>query len=141
MIHESGAALPTPGVGFRLIVFRVIASVQVVLVLAQSVFGGGFLSGHYGMLDLHQSTASAIVVIALVQIVAGAFLLRRPGLRRWPLFFSIAIFVMIGAQVLLGIERMLILHVPLAVLIFAAVVHTAWRAWQPVSPQSIGEIQ
>jgi hypothetical protein len=122
--------------------FRTVTGVQVITVLAQAVFAGGFLSGHYAMLDMHKTTASAIAVAALLQVVAGAFLLRAPGRPRWPLYSSIAIFLMIGAQIPLGMARVLILHVSLAVIIISGVALTAWRAWQPAGPataQILGE--
>jgi hypothetical protein len=114
--------------------FRTVISIQVVVVLAQAVFAGGFLSGHYGMLDMHKTTASGIALIAFAQVAAGAFLLRTRARLRWPLLSSLAILVMVGAQIPLGMARVLMLHVPLAVIIISAVALTAVRAWQPACP-------
>jgi heme A synthase len=125
MIQEALEVRPWP---FRF--FRAVTSVQLALVLAQATFAGGFLSGHYGMLAMHRANAGLVVVTALVQVAAAAYLLRGAGHPRWPLALSLAIVIMIAAQIPLGFARLLMLHVPLAVIIIAGVALSTVRAWQ-----------
>jgi hypothetical protein len=112
-------------------VFRVTASVEVLLALGQPVLAGGFLSGHYPMLAMHQANASATGITAIVMTAAGV-LLWRPGRGPgWPALASAALFGLEALQIVLGYGKVLAVHIPLGVSIIAGLVLLVVWAWRP----------
>lgn len=117
-------------------VFRVAASVEVLLALGQPVLAGGFLSGHYSMLAMHQANASATGITAIVMTGAGV-LLWRPGRGPgWPALASAALFGLEALQILLGYGKVLAVHIPLGVSIIACLVLLVVWAWRPARSAS-----
>jgi heme A synthase len=95
----------------------------------QAVFAGQFLGGTYGSLQVHRDGANSASIVVLVAVIA-AILLRWPGRGPvWPMFASIALFVLIGVQIFLGYVRILTLHVPLGVAIIMIAAALAVWAW------------
>jgi hypothetical protein len=117
-------------------VFRVAASVEVLLALGQPVLAGGFLSGHYSMLAMHAANATATGVTAIVMTGAGV-LLWRPGRGPgWPALASAGLFVLEALQILLGYLKVLAVHIPLGVSIIASLVLLGVWAWRPARSAS-----
>ncbi|GAA3040500.1 hypothetical protein [Streptosporangium longisporum] len=106
---------------------RVTATAHLVTVLGQAVIGGLFVTGEVDLLTQHNINATAGTVLAGLQLVA-AIVLWRPGRGpAWPLWVSAAQVALMNGQILLGMERAVALHIPLAMVIFGvAVWMTAW---------------
>jgi hypothetical protein len=107
-------------------VLAVLAAVQVLL-------AGSFLSGHYAVLQWHLVTGMSMVVLALVQTVV-VFL---PGRRQRPrnvMQEGIALPIAIAVQGVLGMFRILELHVPIGVLMAVGLTHMASWAWRTPLP-------
>ena len=94
---------------------------HVLTVFALSVFAGQFLSGSDSSVRFHELTGWIVLLISALQILLAAVLMRSdvtsPGL----VFGSIFLFLGEGLQIGTGYGRFLNVHVPLGVLIFAAV--------------------
>ncbi|MFB9406770.1 MULTISPECIES: hypothetical protein [Dactylosporangium] len=104
-----------------------------VLAAVQVLLAGSFLSGHYPVLRWHMITGFAMVVVALVQS-AVIFLpgrrQREPSLPRMGLLIP----VLLATQGILGVFRVLELHVPIGVLMAVGTVHAATWAWKTPLP-------
>ncbi|MGI5239398.1 hypothetical protein [Dactylosporangium sp. CA-139066] len=103
------------------------------LAALQVLLAGSFLSGHYAVLQWHLVTGMSMVVLALVQTV----LVFLPGRRERPrnvLQEGIALPVAIAVQGVLGMFRILELHVPIGVLMVVGLTHMASWAWKTPLP-------
>lgn len=112
-----------------LALFRAVVTVESLMVLAQSLFAGGFLSGDYDLLEVHSVNATATAGVCLVLVVAAVLLWRPGGGPRWPIAASTALFLAEAGQIALGITRKLTIHVPLGVIITIAVFFLLRGAW------------
>lgn len=102
-----------------------------VAVFAQPVLAGLFLGGDSAMIAVHAGVASAIELLALVQIIV-AVVLWRPGRGPgWPVFASIGIFLAVFAQSAVGYAHVLAVHVPLGAAMFAGMLLLLVRVWRP----------
>lgn len=119
-----------------LLLFRTVMTVEAVMVFAQSVFAGGFLSGAYDLLDVHSVNATATAGMCLPLIVAAVLLWRPGGGPRWPIAAATALFLAEAGQIALGIARILAIHVPLGVAITVAVFFLLRAAWSPKPRQT-----
>ncbi len=112
------AAVPTrrPSPRWPVWVFRAVVAVHALLVFAQALFAGQFLSGNPAALGLHEANGTEVItLVALIQVIASV-LLWRPGRGPWfPAVVSIAVAVAEGLQIVSGFEGQLALHVPLGV--------------------------
>jgi hypothetical protein len=93
-----------------------------VAVLIQAALAGQFLSGSDQEVAFHELTGWLILSICLVQIVLAAVFLSSGVSSIWILFGSIFIFLGEGLQIGTGYARFLKVHVPLGVIVFAAVI-------------------
>ncbi|RJL36199.1 hypothetical protein D5H75_01790 [Bailinhaonella thermotolerans] len=101
------------------------------LVLAQPVLAGLFVTGDVGMLGLHGAIASFLAALVFFQVVA-AILVWRPGRGpAWPIGASVAGFVLVEAQSAAGYARAVALHIPLGVLLFGLSVALLIAVWSP----------
>jgi hypothetical protein len=110
--------------------FRVVVSVEAVLAMGQAVLAGGFLAGHYGMLDLHAANAAATAVTAVVLTVVAVVMWRPGGGAGWPAVACGALFAVEGVQMGLGYGRVLLVHVPLGVSIIVCITLLLVWAWR-----------
>jgi hypothetical protein len=111
--------------------FRVAATIHALLLCAQPVLAGLFLSGDFGKLSMH-ATLAGIVILACMLLFVAAVLVWRPGRRSpWPIAITGALFLAEGIQTGAGYERNLGLHVPLGVTVVATGVALAVWAWRP----------
>ncbi|MBF9070092.1 hypothetical protein [Streptacidiphilus fuscans] len=97
---------------------RVTAVLVALLAVAQPVLAGGFLQGFYPLLNAHMIAAMILATAALLAAIAGLLVWRLSG---GPNSFAIHYAIMVvacAAQISLGFDRVLILHIPLGVGIF-----------------------
>jgi hypothetical protein len=107
---------------------RLILSVHLLLVFAQAVFAGQFLSGSDGAVLFHEVNGWTLAGICLVQIVLS-FVLKRIPL--WFAIVTVFVFLCEGLQIGTGYGRFLAVHVPLGILTFGLVVWQAvWAFWR-----------
>jgi hypothetical protein len=115
------------------LLFRGTTACLGILGVAQAVFAGSFLSGHYDVLRVHLVTAMVMVAVAVVQAVIAVFL-RRAGGPRSVLLVGLLFPVLVAGQGGLGMGRVLGLHVPLGVLFVVGLLRLAAWAWRTPLP-------
>lgn len=99
-------------------------------VLIQPVLAGLFVTGEVGLLTMHAANASLIALLVLVQLVA-AILVRTGGGPGWPIWATVAFFVLVLAQTAIGYARVVALHIPVGVLMFGVIVGLLIATWSP----------
>lgn len=111
-------------------VFRLCSTLVALLVLAQAVLAGDFLSGRYESLALHAQNGGLVGVAMIGQVIAAILLWRKGGAPSWPVRTSVVQLVIAVALYVLGENRVLAIHIPLAVaLTVGTSLLTVW-AWR-----------
>jgi hypothetical protein len=97
-----------------------LTTLQILLVFAQAVFAGQFLSGNAAGLEMHEMLGTEVLtLVSMLQFVA-AILVWRPGRRgALPILLTVVTFILIFMQIEWGFGGRLVLHVPNALAIFA----------------------
>jgi hypothetical protein len=109
-------------------VFRAMVTVHVVVVVALPVFAGVYLSGDYDSLGRHALAADVATVVGYLQLaVAIAVWVRLRTV--WPLVATVLIVTAETAQYFAGLDGALWLHIPLGVMIVAALVVQFISVW------------
>ncbi|MET8778438.1 hypothetical protein ABZV58_25835 [Nocardia sp. NPDC004654] len=122
-------SLATPAF-WPLALFRAVTAAQAALVLSQAFLAGEFLSGHFEALAAHGRNGGLVALAMVVQTVAAILLWRRGSGPSWPVRTSLVQIVFAGALIPLGEQRILAVHVPLAVgLAIGTALMTVW-AWR-----------
>jgi hypothetical protein len=116
---------------------RITAAVQLVLVLAQPVLAGLFLTGDVDAIEVHAAVATALAFVYLVLVgIAVAYTVVRG--RLWVLPASVALLVAVGLQMAAGYTRALQFHIPLGVVIVTMSVLLAIWVWTPAAARPRG---
>ncbi|RFU42360.1 hypothetical protein DZF91_06930 [Actinomadura logoneensis] len=113
-----------------MLLFRVAAVLQALLVLLQAILAGRFLSGGYGALSAHSANAMFTILVGMVTVVA-ALLVWRPGGGPARQVGPAAVMVVLEiVQMVLGFGRMLAVHVPLGTALLVGAVTLVRLAFQ-----------
>lgn len=106
---------------------RMTLLLHAVLVAAQPILAGYFLSGEVDAMDWHGPIGGSLFLIALIQLVA-AILYWRPGRGRfWPALVTAGLIVAELTQVVFGYAQNFSVHVPLGTAIVITVLWmTVW---------------
>ncbi|WP_067838425.1 hypothetical protein [Nocardia lijiangensis] len=113
-----------------LALFRAVTAAQAALVLSQAFLAGEFLSGHFEALAAHGRNGGFVALAMAVQTLAAILLWRRGSGPSWPVRTSVVQTIVAGALIPLGEQRVLAVHVPLAVgLAIGTALLTVW-AWR-----------
>jgi hypothetical protein len=91
-------------------------------VLGQAVFAGLFVTGDLGMLTMHQVNAAVVAVSALLWILAAILLVVADRAPARLIVMGVVALVLTVAQTAFGGSRILWLHIPLGVGMFALAV-------------------
>jgi len=108
-------------------ILRFVLVSHALAVLAQSVFAGQFLSGSDTQVRFHELNGWIVLGISATQILVGSALMKSGIASLWLVFGSVFVFLGEGLQIGTGYGRFLNVHVPLGVILFAAV------SWQTIS--------
>ncbi len=114
--------------------YRALVSLEAVMLITQAALAGGFLSGHFEALAMHESNASALSVVNLVATVFAVLLHRKGSGPAWPAWMNGALVVVIPVEHFLGIQRILTAHIPLALLIMTSVAYLLAWSWRTPLP-------
>ncbi|GAB3904419.1 hypothetical protein GCM10029964_098120 [Kibdelosporangium lantanae] len=98
---------------------RVAGVVFAVAVLGQAVLAGMFVTGDVGMLTIHGFNAIVVVAAALLYAIAGIMLVRKDRTARRLITMGLGAFVVAFVQIAVGGSRVLVVHIPLGVAMFA----------------------
>ncbi|WP_329566751.1 hypothetical protein [Kitasatospora sp. NBC_01266] len=113
-----------------LLALRTTTIAVAVLALVQPVLAGGFLQGYYPLLKAHQIAAMILATFVLLSVVAALLAWRLSGvLARIAVLYAVLL-VLCAAQITLGFSRVLLIHIPLGVAIFALCEKFAVDAWK-----------
>lgn len=104
---------------------RVASVLFVVAVLAQALFAGLFVTGDVGFLDMHSLNAGVIAFAAAACFVAS-LIMRAP---RRIVHVGLVASLMTVAQIAVGYSRIIPLHIPLGVAMFALGIRLAQLAF------------
>lgn len=129
-------AVPAPASATRttarwpVVLLRAATTGVAVLVLLQAALAGSFLSGRFEALAAHAGNGGFTGVLVVVQLVAAICCLRMRLATRQPVVASIVQLVIVGALFPLGEQRILAVHIPLAVLLTMGVLQSTYTAWR-----------
>ncbi|MFC8718006.1 hypothetical protein [Kitasatospora sp. NPDC057198] len=101
-----------------LIALRVTAGLTALLALVMPFLAGGFLQGHYALLDAHKQTAMVLLTTAFLAFLAGLLVWRLSRGPAGPAVQYGVLTLLCNVQYVFGDERILLLHVPLGVGVF-----------------------
>lgn len=110
----TGPTTSVPGPRKTLAVLRVVAMTHAVIAIILPAFAGLYLSGD-AALWLHGRAADVTVSLGLIQLIAAIAYVWKGRGRPWPLYWALGIFLLEQAQMPLGIEGVVAVHVPLGV--------------------------
>jgi hypothetical protein len=110
--------------------YRAITTAVALLVLLQAALAGSFLSGQYEALAAHARNGGITVAGLLLQSIAALVLWRSGAAPGWPVRAGVIQLLIAGALIPLGQQRILTVHVPLAVLLTVGVAVTTYWAWR-----------
>lgn len=117
---------------------RITATVHLVLVLAQPVLAGLFLTGNVDAIAVHGAVGSSVAAVDLAMIAAAiVYVLARGHL--WVLPGMVVLFLASGIQIGMGFSRQLGIHVPLGVVIVTMAVLLAVWVWTPAASRPRGK--
>jgi hypothetical protein len=114
-----------------------VATAHLVLVLAQPVLAGMFLTGDVDAIAVHSAIGTALGLVELVLLAATVAYVVRRG-RLWVLPAAVLLFLAVGFQIAMGYTRALQVHIPLGVAIVTAAVLLAIWVWSPSSARPRG---
>jgi hypothetical protein len=100
-------------------------------VLMQAVFAGRFMSGDFEMLRAHFVNSQVVGALGLAETALAIIYWRPGGGRGWPALACLGVSIAVPLQIASGLERVIGVHVPLAVAIFATSTLLAVWAWRP----------
>lgn len=109
---------------------RILSTVLLAFSIAQAGLGSGFLNGIEPLLIAHLTNAFAVLVLTILSAVLG-FYFRRAGGPSWAFYLPLAMVVMAGVQIALGISgRFLGGHVFWGVLYLCTVTTFCSYCWR-----------
>jgi hypothetical protein len=118
-------------------VFRIVVTIAALFTFAQAPLAGAFLAGHYDMLALHKDNSTIVDILSVVMTVT-AVLVWRPGRGPgWLPLVSVVVLAAVVVQTVLGYQRSLTIHIPLGVLVIAAMIMLLVWAWRPVRTTTV----
>jgi hypothetical protein len=121
------AAVVARGPRATLTVLRVLAVLHSAAAVAQPMLAGVYLGGDVDAMAVHALNAHVVTGLGFFQLVAAIVFVWRGRGRFWPLWASLAIVLAVQAQVGLGFEGVVAVHVPLGVSIISMqILLTVW---------------
>ena len=115
------------------LVFRVVVSAHLVTIFGQPVFAGAYLSGDFDSLRWHAVGADVVTSLGYLQLIVAIVVwvrLRQPG----PFLATTAVVAAETVQYFAGLDGALWLHIPLGVMVIAALVVQFIAVWrQPLA--------
>jgi|SRR6478609_6646057 len=108
-----------------------VITAQAITAFTQSVLAGAFLDGHFALLRVHRLNAYwGVVGVSYLQVLLALAYWRRGELPRWVVLVSVGLAVANSVEVMLGLGRVIGLHVPVGVSIISANLLLAAWAWR-----------
>jgi hypothetical protein len=118
------------GTPVALAAMRGVVTFHAVVIFAQPVLAGLYLSGDYDMLHLHAEVANVVTSVGYAQLLC-AIVLWTLGGARWPTVASVVLVLGETIQYFAGMAGTLNLHIPLGVVLITGAVVTVPAIWRP----------
>jgi hypothetical protein len=129
---------PTRGPRITLWALRLVITTHLLMVLAQPVLAGMFLTGDVDAIGVHGLNGSLLALVSMTLIaVATAYAVAARG-RLWMPGLAVLLFLADGFQIGMGYARELQLHIPLGVAIVTTSVLLAAWVWSPFAARPRG---
>jgi len=110
-----------------LVLLRILLVIHAVLVAAQPILAGYFLSGDVDAMAWHGPIGSSLFLVATVQLIAAILYWRPGGGRAWPALVTLGLIAAELTQVVFGYAQNFAVHVPLGTAIVITVLWmTVW---------------
>ncbi|MET9658068.1 hypothetical protein [Streptomyces sp. NPDC006510] len=114
-------------------------TVHTVAAFGQPVFAGVYLTGEIGGLDWHARGADIMFSLGLLQAAVGVAASARMR-RLWPIAVSVLIVAAETGQYVAGLSGLLWVHLPLGVMIIAALAVLSAAVWvRPLPNRAVPE--
>ena len=113
---------------------RGVLAIHLLTVVSLGALAGMFLSGTDTAVALHELFGRFLVGICLIQITLTALLRARQMCPIWLLPNAIGIFIAELLETYAGYHQILVLHVPLAILIFGGIMRQSFWAMGTARP-------
>ena len=107
---------------------RSVLAIHLLTVVLLGALAGMFLSGNDTAVALHEIASRFLLGICLLQIALTALLRARSRCPAWILFSAFGILIAELLETYAGYRRILVLHVPLAILIFGGIMRQLFWA-------------
>ena len=112
---------------------RITLVLHAVLVGAQPILAGYFLSGNVDAMNIHGPIGSTVWMVAMIQFVAAAIYWLGGGGRAWPTLLTAVLFVAEFVQLIYGYLQNFAVHVPLGTAIVITVIWMAVWSFRPTA--------
>ena len=112
---------------------RITLLLHAVLVGAQPILAGYFLSGNVDAMNIHGPIGSTVWMVAMIQFVAAAIYWLGGGGRVWPTILTAALFVAEFVQLTFGYLQNFAVHVPLGTAIVITVIWMTVWSFRPTA--------
>jgi hypothetical protein len=116
-----------------LVALRITLVLHAVLIVAQPILAGYFLSGNVDAMNIHGPIGSSVWLVALIQFVVAAIYWLGGGGRSWPAVLTAVLFVAEFVQLVFGYQRNFAVHVPLGTAIVITVVWMTVWSFRPTA--------
>lgn len=113
------------------VLFRTLITLAALLAFLQPILAGSYLSGHFGALNAHYVNAFLATGATLLATVAALLTWRPGGGAGWPAVTCAAMFALECAQIVLGYNLVLSVHIVTGSLIVTAYAVILVRVWRP----------
>ena len=111
---------------------RIVLVLHAVLIVAQPILAGYFLSGNVDAMNIHGPIGSTVWMVAMIQFVAAAIYWLAGG-RAWPTVLTAVLFVAEFVQLVFGSLQNFAVHVPLGTAIVITVVWMTVWSFRPTA--------
>jgi hypothetical protein len=111
--------------------FRILVTLAALSAFAQPVFAGSFLSGHYGVLSTHAINGQLAAGLTALAVVAAVLMWKPGGGPGRPAAICAGLLVAEIIEIVLGYQRLLVVHIPLGTAIVGGYAVLLLRVWRP----------
>jgi hypothetical protein len=100
-------------------VLRLLAVLHSLAAIVQPALAGSYLGGEVDAMAIHALNAHVVTGLGVFQLIAAIVFVWRGRGRSWPLYATLGLVLAVQAQVGLGFEGLVSLHIPLGVSIIS----------------------
>ena len=111
-------------------VLQALALTTSILLFAQAVLAGLFMSEVRIAFDLHRENATVTGVVLMITIVAAVIARARSQAPRWMIAAPVVLLLLMSLQAFAGFRKLTAMHIPLSVVVIGAAVTLTVAVWR-----------